>query len=189
MQSHARTRLTTLLMALAGTALFTTALLAGETRHEKKVFMLKAGDGEVVEADVSDLGLGESRSFVTESGRMVDLLQTPEGLEVYLDGELIDLSGSDEALHEHLMHARALAEERCDGDCEDGFAYAFTTEDGEEANVHVIRKHVEVICSDEEQCDDNVWISADGDVDLDLVHGDGDHQVIVVRKEIESSID
>jgi len=53
---------------------------------------------------------------------------------------------------------------------------------------HMIRKHVEVICDSDDECEEMVWASDGEDFELDELHemhmqGEG-HKVIVIKKEI-----
>lgn len=184
---------TTLAPVLAlSTALFAAPLWAGGSHHETHVIKVKTDDAEMVEADVSDLALGESRSFVTDSGRTVDILRAPEGIEVYIDGELLEAEFGAEDLHERMALIHEEMEIECEADdeaeCEDHFAYAWSTEDTDE-NVFVARKIVEISCEGDEDCDEMVWISEDGEGDFDIdfegegLHEEDAHKVVVIRKE------
>ena len=69
-------------------------LLAGEPGEtvveEKIVIALETDDFAIEETDLSHLAVGDAETIVTESGRTVDLLRTEDGIEVYVDGELIE---------------------------------------------------------------------------------------------------
>lgn len=143
------------LAVLLTSLLFGVAAQAGDSRHEHHVIKIKTGDADLVEADLQDLAIGESRTIVTDSGKTVDLIRTTEGVEVYIDGELMDFNGSLPAGAKH---------------------------------VQVVDKRVEVVCDEGEECDDMVWVHADGDYayDIESLHGtDAPHQVIVIEKQVE----
>ena len=43
----------------------------------------------VADTDISHLGVGDAETIYTESGKTIDLLRTEDGVEVYVDGELL----------------------------------------------------------------------------------------------------
>jgi hypothetical protein len=139
--------------------LATTSVQAGS--EEKMVIALKTGDFELLETDVSELVIGESQTIETDSGKVIDILRTTDGVELYIDGELLEMDFSDQGLHEE---HQGLHEE------------------------HIVQKHVEIICSDEEDCDKNVFVVSGEDFDFEELHGmhgDGEnHKVIVIKKEV-----
>ena len=55
---------------------------------------------------------------------------------------------------------------------------------------HRIKKHVEVICDSDEECDKMIWVSDGEDIDLEKLHemhkNGEQHEVIVIKKEIVS---
>lgn len=146
---------------------------------EKKIVVaVSADDFELMETDVSHLGIGDAETIVTDSGKTIDILRTEEGLEIYADGELINAgAASDMGLHE--KH-------------------------------HIIHKRIEIECETEEECEELVWVSEDGDIDIDIeslheaehdiimIHGDSAHEemelldgehnrkVIIIKKEVDS---
>jgi len=147
-----------------------TAALAGEAATEQvRLFKLKTGDGETVEADLSDLAVGESRTFVTDSGHTIDLLQSADGLEVYIDGELQDPGLDGSALHEHHVTVDTDGEWQCfadEGEDCDAHAMVFIDTDGSVqdpggTDAQALERHIEVICDENEECDQMVWVSAD----------------------------
>lgn len=129
-----------------------TSVQAGS--EEKVVIALKTGDFELQETDVSELVIGESQTIETDSGKIIDILRTADGVELYVDGELLEMDFSGQGLHEE----------------------------------HMVQKHVEIICDDEEECDKNVFVVSGEDFDfeeLHEMHGDGEnHKVIIIKKEV-----
>ena len=129
-----------------------TSVQAGS--EEKLVIALKTGDFEVQETDVSELVIGESQTIETDSGKIIDILRTADGVELYVDGELLEMDFSGQGLHEE----------------------------------HMVQKHVEIICSDDEECGKNVFVVNDDDFDFEELHemrGDGEnHKIIVIKKEV-----
>jgi hypothetical protein len=129
-----------------------TSVQAGS--EEKLVIALKTGDFELLETDVSELVIGESQTIETDSGKVIDILRTTDGVELYIDGELLEMDFSDQGLHEE----------------------------------HIVQKHVEIICSDEEDCDKNVFVVNGEDFDFEGLHeirGDSEnHKIIVIKKEV-----
>ncbi|MFC1689846.1 hypothetical protein ACFL07_09375 [Pseudomonadota bacterium] len=84
-------------------ALAMAAASAGETdavEDEHIVIALSTDDFELAETDISDMEVGDAQTFNTESGKRIDLLRTEDGVEIYMDGELIETG-----LHgEHDLH-------------------------------------------------------------------------------------
>jgi hypothetical protein len=144
--------------ALAACVFFSTGYVQADTQ-EKMIIALKTDHFELSETDVSDLAIGESQTIETESGKVIDILRTVDGVDVFIDGELLELDFAQEGLH---------------GD-HDGLH-----------EEHMIRKHVEVICDENEDCDKNVFVvGSDEDYDFDWASEDGNH--IVIHKEVELS--
>lgn len=179
-------------LAVLGALLLNTPTQAGDSGHTTHLVRIAAGDSDIIEADISDLGLGESRSFVTESGRTVDILRVQEGIELYLDGELIEAgklsAGLDDhlALHEEVLtvECEAEAESNCSALIED-----LAQAQADDMKVIIARHHVDEICGQQGNCDRSVWIDKDGDVTIDVdndAHREIDHEVIVIRKEIRA---
>jgi hypothetical protein len=98
--------------------------------EKKRVVALKTDDFELHETDISDLAVGEAETVFTESGKTIDLLRTAEGVEIYVDGELLDTGpGGLEGVH---------GEEDFDIDLDMEAHHG----DGHEAKVIVIKKIV-----------------------------------------------
>ncbi len=175
---------TTAALLLAGA--ISTPLLAGEPVHSLHVIKVGTGESDLIEADVTDLELGESRSFVTDSGKTVDILKAAEGIEIYIDGERIDIDGHADGHVEH--HERKIAIQCDDTDgCDEMLADLMVEDD---ANVFVMRHDVEAVCDDSGECEKMVWIESDGEEleHIEELHEealeDGAHKVIIIRKEV-----
>jgi hypothetical protein len=71
-------------------ALFTFALLTSASAlaqsREKMVIALEADDFKLAETDISTLAIGEAQTIETDSGRIIDILRTSDGAEIYVDG-------------------------------------------------------------------------------------------------------
>jgi hypothetical protein len=153
---------------------FVTAGYALAGGDEKMIIELKTNDFELAETDISDLEIGESETIVTESGKTIDLLRTADGVEVYVDGELLDTPkmGAHEMHHGEMHH----------GD-----------HDGK-----MIMKHKEIIiecevdgeAGDDHHCGNEMIFVGDGDIDIEALHERGDaHKVIVKRMHKSCSSD
>jgi hypothetical protein len=121
---------------------------------EKKVMVaVKTDNVDLQEMDISHLQPGDSETIFTESGRTVDLLRTEDDVEIYIDGEMLDV---DAPQH------------------------------GEHGNTHLVHERVEIICDEEENCEEMVWASRDDDdpISLDSVHEV--EKVYIVKKKIET---
>lgn len=136
--------------------LSTSSLLAGEDVEkiveEKYIVVLSTDDFELEETDLSHLAVGDAETILTESGKTVDLLRTEDGIEIYIDGELLDIGMGDVELH---------------------------------GSHKIIHTDVEIICDEDEECEENIWISEDGDIDLEALHASGDHKVIMIHEDSE----
>lgn len=133
--------------ALGFTLLATGAFAGGGESISKHIIKVAADGGEVIEADASDLQLGESLEFVTESGQIIDILKAPDGIEIYIDGELLDphgVHGDRSQLHRHIAIREEAVDIDCDGvdDCE-AHIEALIDGDFEHAEVIIIEKQIE----------------------------------------------
>ena len=181
--------------ALFVLALLTSASVFAETR-EKMVIALQTDDFELAETDISTLAIGEAKTIETDSGKVIDILRTNDGAEIYVDGELLELNFNDDNLHEeHMMekHVEIVcdSEEECDENIfilsGDGHEESeWVAADGEHVSIH---REIEIRCDDEEGSDcshEMILISDDGDIDLEELHeqhGSGEaHKVIVITK-------
>ncbi|MEJ2400111.1 MAG: hypothetical protein P8Y52_01850 [Xanthomonadales bacterium] len=178
-------------MLLAG--VFAAALLSGPpsaagsdvqgvTPDEKLVVALKTEHFEIPETDISHLGVGEAETIVTEHGRTVDLLRTEDGVEVYLDGELLDIpmDGEERVVREEI-------EILCDTpeDCaavrqmaEDGDVDLEALEADDAHRVIRVRRETEVV-------------GGDGDIDADVMSEESAEdveKVIIIRKKTDDGI-
>jgi hypothetical protein len=137
--------------ALVLLAIFVSGTVLAET-EEKMIIALKTDHFELAETDISTLAVGEAKTIETESGKVIDIIRTADGAEIYVDGERLEMDFDHEGLHEE----------------------------------HMIRKHIEIICDEGEDCDKHTVIHAEGDTDISewMVEG-GDH--VIIRKEIELS--
>ena len=114
----------------------------GGDAEETIVISIKTDDFEVEETDLSHLSIGDAETFVTDSGKTVDMLRTEDGIEIYVDGELLDTGPSH----------------------------------GEQHSVHKVK----IVCDeDKTDCEELVWISEGGEIDMA-----GDHKVIIVESEV-----
>ena len=145
-----------LLLAASVLMLSAASVVAGEDSEvviEKKyVVALSTDDFELEEIDLSHLAVGDAETIVTESGKTIDMLRTEEGIEIYIDGELLDIGMGDVELH---------------------------------GSHRIIHTDVEIICDEDEECEETVWISEDGDIDLEALHESGDHKVIMIHEDEE----
>ncbi len=146
------------IIALTTFAFLIATSVQAETK-EKMVIALKTGQFELTATDISTLAIGEAQTIETDSGKIIDILRTADGVDIYVDGELLEVNFDTGGLHEEHM-IRKHVEIICDSDEEDG-----------------------VSCSDQ-----MVWISEGEDIDFEALHemhlnGEG-HKVIVIKKEV-----
>ena len=92
-----------LVLALATTLVFVTASVQANS-EQKMMIALKTDDFVLAETDVSELALGESQTIETENGQIIDILRTSDGVELYIDGALLEMDLVNEGLHkEHML--------------------------------------------------------------------------------------
>lgn len=187
------------IFALATFALLSSLSVQADTQ-EKMVIALKTGDFELAETDISALAIGEAQTIETESGKIIDILRTADGAEIYVDGELLEMDLDHEGLHEDHMIKRHVEiicdnDEDCDenivilaGADDDNEISEWVTADGENVFIH---KEVEITCSDDEEegtrCSDQmIWISDGEDIDIEKLHeaheSNKEHKIIVIKK-------
>jgi hypothetical protein len=133
-----------LLLAVAVFTLGAASLSAGE---DKMVIALTTDDFELAETDVSNLEIGDSETIYTQSGKTIDLLRTADGIEIYVDGELLELGlDGEEGIHEghHIVHQHVEVdcdtEEDCDMDLELGSLHG----EGHHEKVIIIKEKTEI---------------------------------------------
>lgn len=190
MKQHLRALPVCLALAAASDLPAATPEPAAEESERTALIALKTDGFELAETDISRLSVGESKTIVTDNGTTVDLIRTREGVEIYVDGVLLDaeLGHTMHALaHDSLAGAHESVELHCPepGPCSKtiritrataGSGLTVETDDA----TQLIERHVEVHCPDGESCDEQLlWIS---DADITGLHGaTGEKQVHVLR--------
>ena len=101
-------------LALTTLCILATTSVQAETR-KKMIVALKTSNFELTETDISSLAVGEAQTIETESGRVIDILRTADGAEIYVDGELLEMNFDDDTLHEKHMVSKHV-EIECDND-------------------------------------------------------------------------
>ena len=187
-------RLHPLVAALSGALLAAPVFAGGGESVSTHIIKVGAGDAEMIEADVSDLQLGESLQFVTESGQVIDILKAPAGVEIYIDGELLDprgVHGDPERPHKRI----AIHEEQLEIDCDDtdpetceAHIEAFVAGGLDEAQVVIARHEVSEICDEDGNCDTSVRVFSDGEAPVDVLSGDTNGRVIIIEKHVEGDL-
>jgi hypothetical protein len=185
-------------LALLTLALLTFASAMAQGR-EKMVISLETDDFELAETDISTLAIGEAQTIETDSGKIIDILRTSDGAEIYVDGELLEMNINDKDMHEvHTMnkHVEIVCdnEEECNENLfivnhDEHEASGWATEDGERV---VIQREVEITCTDNDNEEGDhcshqmVLISDDEDIDLEALHSEHGnsegHEFIVIKK-------
>jgi len=182
--------------------LASTSVQAGS--DEKMIIALKTDNDALVETDISELAIGEAKTIETQSGKVIDILRTTEGAELYVDGELLEMDFDDETSHfEHKIkhkikkHVEIICDE--EEEC-DETEIVFSDEDvlldwvsEDDVNI-IVNKEIQFSCTDDEDgttCSDKVvWVSEGDDIDLEEIHeihqGDDDHKIMVIRKKVDT---
>ena len=202
-----KTKLSIIFSMLMAAMIFTAWAIAGE--DHKMVIELKTDDFEIAETDISDLAVGESETIVTDSGKVIDLLRTAEGVEIYVDGELLELPEMDAHGAHHgtdgKMHKRIIIECEVDDesgeDAECGEDLMFISgddvdletlhADGKAHKVIVKKLHSECVSDEEGDCEDHrVWVSGDEDMEFGELHEAGEgHKVIRIHRSHDGDVD
>ncbi len=122
MKPELRRCLTKASMSILPALLLTSLALAGDV-HEIMID-LETDDINIEKMDISHLEVGDSETIYTEDGKTIDILRAGQGVEIYIDGEVLDLSD----LHnfadideEHEMSQRVIRIE-CNNEDEDSCA-------------------------------------------------------------------
>lgn len=144
-------------------ALALSATIALAEVKEKMKIKVVTGDGISETVTIDDLAVGASEVFITDEGKEVLITRGEEALTLEVDGRVIDV----QLPRVHSVHGDGTAHKRVMFISDDGDLHEM---DGE---------HVWV---DE---DKNVTITSDIDHDV-MVHGDGNHEVIIRKKVISS---
>lgn len=128
--------------ALAACALLASASALAEP-HEKMVIALKSDDFKLDKTDISTLAIGEAKTVETDSGKIIDIIRTSEGAEIYVDGELFEMNFNHDDLHEvHSLdgHVKIICDH--EEECHDNIT-VFGHDDHEDGKAHqliVIKK-------------------------------------------------
>jgi hypothetical protein len=163
--------------------------------NDGMIIELKTSDFELTQTDISALAVGESRTIETESGRVVDIIRTVDGAEIYIDGELLEMHLDHEGLHEvHKIekHVEIICED--DENCEKNVFVIAAHDSGdpdwvtEAGDTVIIHENIELSCTDDEEgsscSDDAIWITEDGQELHQLHEGEKGHKIIVIKKKI-----
>ena len=177
-------------------------LAAGEdaevVKEEKIVIALSTDDFTIEETDLGHLAVGDAETIVTDSGKTIDLLRTEDGIEVYVDGELLDMHGAHE--EHHAVHKIKVV---CDGDEADCDELTWISEHGDfDITKYTDGDHKFIVVHGEGEEWDVESLpegphEAHGTVHVIRKHGDGEHvefhqerdrEVIIIRKEAGDEI-
>ena len=147
-----KTKFSTLSLALLCTVLWAGFACADTT--EKIIIKLKTHEFAIAETDISNLQVGEAETIYTDNGKTIDLLRTIDGVEIYVDGEMLELpemgdtglhEGSHTILHKQ-THAECVIDRELDSELECADEMVFFS-DGD-ADVESSFKHIIIIEKD-----------------------------------------
>jgi hypothetical protein len=197
-----RTILCLLAVLLASSAGALAAAEYEKVLEEKIVIALNTDDFAIEETDLSHLAVGDAETIVTESGKTVDLLRTEDGIEVYIDGELVDTGGMHD--EKHVVHTIRIVCDDEGEDCSEDMTWMESLEDVEIESLQEGGQKFIVISTEDGEFDveqlpegahevhGTVHIVKEIDVEvLDEVgemHGDGEHEVIIIKKKVGEEI-
>lgn len=153
-------------------ALLFTILCAGPAFADtaKMIIKLKTNEFEIAATDISNLQVGDAETIVTDSGKIIDLLRTADGVEIYVDGEMLEIPDLNSAGLDGGMHT------------------------GLDGGMHtIIHKHKHLEClvdGDDEsewECADELAFFSDEDSGFEFLHTDGDaHTIIIIEQEADT---
>jgi hypothetical protein len=147
---------------------------AGTDTHVEKTIVISLHTDEIFieDMDLSHLAVGDAETIVTDSGKTVDMLRTEDGIEIYVDGERLDMGVSDEEHHE--VHKVTII---CDDDGSDCEELAWNSED------------VEVLSNGPVEAHGTVHIVRELDEsESGELHEEHEREVIIIKKHIEDEI-
>jgi hypothetical protein len=157
-------------LALATAFVFVTANVQASS-EEKMMIAVQTDDFTLAETDVGELAIGESKTIETDSGKIIDILRSSDGVELYIDGELLEMDLVNEGLHEeHTLEN--LHEIDCESDDECEQELVVVTSDltevsdwADDNNHHVfVHRDMEISChndEDESDCGERVLLISD----------------------------
>ena len=177
--------------------------VAGEepeiVKEEKIVIALETDDFTIEETDLSHLAVGDAETIYTESGKTVDLLRTEDGIEIYVDGELLDTPDMHE--ERHLVHEIKIICDDGEEDCAEDVTWISESGDVDLEALHdgdheVIIMHGDDVDYDVEVLEDGAHevhgtvhiVKEFEDVDVDELHEAHDREVIIIKKKVEEEI-
>jgi hypothetical protein len=194
------------IFTLLASAIFTISPVHAEV-GETMVVSVETDSFALTETDIGSLAVGEAKTIATESGQVVDILRTPDGAEIYIDGELLDPGLVLEDVDHGVRVISKQVDITCTGDDDsechkdvvievhgDGETYNYSWTAADEAVI--LHEDIEVTCTDDDgetRCSKHVITIGDGDdVDIDELHGEhGDARVkkVIVIKSGEEAGD
>ncbi len=182
------------------------AIAPGYASAEKSmVVSIETDSFKLTDTDISSLAIGESKTIETESGQVVDILRTVDEVEIYIDGELVDLGfdhDPESGIHMISKHVEVSCDDEDEGRCEkhvvihtegDGDTSAWSS-DGDDGVI--MHEEIEITCADDEgetDCGEHmVWVTNGREIDIDIEsqheeHVDGKgHKVVIIKKKTDS---
>lgn len=191
-----------LLLATVIFILSATAVVAGKDTErvvEKKIVVaLNSDDFVLEETDLSHLGVGDAETIVTESGKTIDLLRTEDGIEIYVDGEMIDL-GDHHGEHHVVRKIEIICgedDEECGELPEISEVLDIDIREFHDGDQKVIVVHgedeewdIEALSEGAHENHGTVHIVREFDeLDADELHKEHEREVIIIRKKSEDEI-
>jgi len=190
------------ILALSVITMLATSPVQAEN-EEKMVIKIETDSFSLGTTDISSLGVGEVKTIETESGEVIDILRTLDEIEIYVDGELIELGFDHDPIGEvHMIrnHVQITCDEEDDGDCGRHFVIHTQGDErittlitGEDDNVF-LHEEIEISCSDdgdEANCNNHVvWTTEGGEINIESLHEERmdaeGHRVIVITSKTDS---
>ena len=87
------------LLLMISAMLFSTTSMAGD--QPEMIIDLETAEFHIEQLDISGLETGDVETIYTEDGKTIDVVRTDTGVDIFVDGEKLDLPGPGV----HTMHA------------------------------------------------------------------------------------
>ena len=182
---------------LVGLALSANTTFAGPEVHESIKIAVKTDDGIDETVNIENMEVGDSELITTESGREVLVSRTEDGLELDIDGKLIEVAlphAGEEGSGHRMMILSGDDEHHFSGD---GANFVIIDEDEESLGENVFVKRIYKSAEgdfDMEDLQGMIDMEADGVhvIDVDVDAGDfheGEDKVIIIKKRVEKRVD
>lgn len=132
-------------------------------QNRQMIVDIETEDFNIDSLDISHLGTGDSETVYTEDGRTIDILRTANDIEIFIDGEKLDIPSLHSEEHEFMTEYELLSGHDATG--HDATGHEAAEHDATEREVLIIRKI--------EQTDETAETAR--------LDASGNHEMIIIR--------